>query len=138
MASLTFSSTKTAPVCTHVTVRRKHSRMKGYGALTPQAYAPPRPGPAPQPPLLGGDTGPAAETLKQMAAQHQNHDAPVGYTGAPVGPGFGVQFTGYRPTHPAYEGAYPMAGFGGGGGAQYGFMGERKATFSQNIMNDAC
>lgn len=35
--------------------------------------------PAAQPQLLTSDTGPAAETLKQMAAQHQNHKSDVPY-----------------------------------------------------------
>ena len=50
---------------------------RGATARYASARAPAAPGAQPQ--LLTGDTGPAAETLKQMAAQHQNHKSDTPY-----------------------------------------------------------
>ena len=49
------------------------------GSATRYAGGRAQAGPAAQPQLLTGDTGPAAETLKQMAAQHQSHKSDVPY-----------------------------------------------------------
>ena len=91
----------------------------GASAQMPSYRAPPPPGPqqAQVPPAVL-DTGPAAETLKQMAAQHQQQtrgDEPNGYAKGPspfVGDVAGADIgrypgRGYPPTYPEYNAGLP-------------------------------
>ena len=96
-----------------------------FNGMVPQRGGPVRyavarapPVPVSQPQLLHGDTGPAAETLKQMAAQHQHHKGEVPYAPKQAMPPYradGFSPDGYvrrmPAPHPGYPGGVPQ-GYG--------------------------
>ena len=83
------------------------SNMGGQGAAAMANYhrPPTGGGAAPPPPILPvGDTGPAAETLKQMAAQHQSQES-AGYNMKGPMPSYNQEYQDYRRTMPPH--GYP-------------------------------
>lgn len=98
-----------------VSTSSTNSRMGGQNPMAGPGY-PPKPPSAPQaigaaqPPPPGPpsilDTGPAAETLKQMAAQHQNQEYNMKQQGMPPHLGNMDSF----PRHSGYNAPYPVPG----------------------------
>lgn len=95
------------------------NNMGGQGAAAMANYhrPPTGGGAAPPPPILPvGDTGPAAETLKQMAAQHQtqHQNQEVGGYGGVKGLPYGTDYADYTRRIPPHAYAhyqnYPMSG----------------------------